>query len=114
MFEIGFSEILLVAFLALLVLGPEKLPKVAAQLGRWTGRARNMARQLRMQLEQEVSYEELMKDKQRAEAELASARAAMEQPLDAPLNTSAEPASPAPSLQHGAGAPDKSGTGAAS
>jgi len=47
MFEIGFSEILVIALLALLVLGPEKLPKVAAQLGRWTGRARAMARNLR-------------------------------------------------------------------
>lgn len=73
MFEIGFSEILVIALLALLVLGPEKLPKVAAQLGRWTGRARAMARNLRTQLEQEVSYEELVREKEKAEAALRAA-----------------------------------------
>jgi sec-independent protein translocase protein TatB len=73
MFEIGFSEILVIALLALLVLGPEKLPKVAAQLGRWTGRARAMARNLRTQLEQEVSYEELLREKEKAEAALRAA-----------------------------------------
>jgi len=54
-FEIGFSELLLIAVLGLVVLGPERLPKVAAQIGRWMGRARSMARQFREQLEEEVS-----------------------------------------------------------
>lgn len=58
MFEVGFTEILLILGLALLVLGPEKLPKLAAQLGRWTGRAKSMARQLRAQLDQEVNFQE--------------------------------------------------------
>jgi Sec-independent protein translocase protein TatA len=42
----------------LLVLGPERLPKVASQVGRWVGRARRMAEQLRRQLEREVSRSE--------------------------------------------------------
>ena len=58
MFEVGFTEIVLILGLALLVLGPEKLPKLAAQVGRWTGRARSMARQLRVQLDQEVNFQE--------------------------------------------------------
>jgi sec-independent protein translocase protein TatB len=57
MFEVGFSEMLLIAVLALVVLGPEKLPRVAAQVGRWVGRARAMARQFREQLEEEASLE---------------------------------------------------------
>jgi len=56
-FEIGFSELLLIAVLGLVVLGPERLPKVAAQIGRWMGRARSMARQFREQLEEEVSVD---------------------------------------------------------
>ena len=79
MFEVGFQEIILIALLALIVLGPEKLPKLAAQLGRWTGRARSMARNLRQQLEQEVSYDELLKQKQAAEDALRKANAA---PMD--------------------------------
>ena len=61
MLDIGFSEILLIFALALVVLGPEKLPKVAAQVGRWIGRARGMARQFREQLEEEVNLEEARK-----------------------------------------------------
>jgi sec-independent protein translocase protein TatB len=61
MLDVGFSEILLTSAIALIVLGPEKLPKVARQVGKWVGRARAMARQLTEQLEREVSAEELMK-----------------------------------------------------
>jgi sec-independent protein translocase protein TatB len=63
MFEVGFSEIVLILGLALLVLGPEKLPGLAEKVGRWTGRARAMARQLRTQLEQEVSIDEMTKSR---------------------------------------------------
>ena len=55
MFEVGFTEIILILGIALLVLGPEKLPKLANQVGRWAGRARAMARQLREQLDEEVT-----------------------------------------------------------
>jgi sec-independent protein translocase protein TatB len=57
MFEVGFTEIILIFGIALLVLGPARLPKLAADLGRWAGRARAMARQLRSQLEQEVQLD---------------------------------------------------------
>jgi sec-independent protein translocase protein TatB len=54
MFGIDFSEILVIFAIALVVLGPEKLPKLAQTVGRWIGRARAMARQFREQLEQEA------------------------------------------------------------
>jgi sec-independent protein translocase protein TatB len=54
MFDIGFSEILLIFGLTLVVLGPDKLPQVARTIGRWAGRARAMARQFRDQLEAET------------------------------------------------------------
>ncbi|MBB6093080.1 Tat protein translocase TatB subunit [Povalibacter uvarum] len=63
MFEVGFTEIVLILGLALLVLGPEKLPGLAQKVGRWTGRARAMARQLRTQLEQEVTLDELSRSR---------------------------------------------------
>jgi Tat protein translocase TatB subunit len=62
MLDFGFSEILLTSAIALVVLGPERLPKVARQVGNWMGRARVMARQLSEQLEREVSAEELLKE----------------------------------------------------
>lgn len=58
MFEVGFSEILVISIMALVVLGPTKLPRLAAQVGRWMGRARAMAQQFRQQLEDEVSFED--------------------------------------------------------
>ncbi len=63
MFEVGFTEIVLIMGLALLVLGPETLPGLAEKVGRWTGRARARARQLRTQLEQEVTLDEMTKSR---------------------------------------------------
>jgi Tat protein translocase TatB subunit len=54
MFGIDFSEILVIFAIALVVLGPEKLPRLARTVGKWIGRARAMARQFREQLEQEA------------------------------------------------------------
>jgi sec-independent protein translocase protein TatB len=61
MFDIGFSEVLLIFVIALIVLGPEKLPRAASQVGRWIGRARAMARQFKEQLEEEVNLENVRK-----------------------------------------------------
>jgi sec-independent protein translocase protein TatB len=57
MFDIGFSEILVIFVLALIVLGPEKLPRVVREVGRWVGRARAMARQFQDQLAEEVEVD---------------------------------------------------------
>ena len=54
MFDIGFWELVILFGLGLMVLGPERMPKVAAQLGRWAGQARNMARQLTRQMREEI------------------------------------------------------------
>ena len=66
MFDIGFWELVLIFALGLLVLGPEKLPKVAAQIGNWAGQARRMARILTTQLREEIE-----KEAQRLEPEAA-------------------------------------------
>jgi len=61
MFEVGFSELLLIFIIALVVLGPAKLPKLVSQVGRWAGKAKAMARQFREQLENEINLDELAK-----------------------------------------------------
>jgi Tat protein translocase TatB subunit len=58
MFEIGFWELALLFGLGLVVLGPEKLPKVADQLGRYAGQARRMARTFTDQIRDEIEAEE--------------------------------------------------------
>jgi len=45
MFDLGWSEMLVILVVALIVIGPKDLPKVARQIGRWTGKARAMARE---------------------------------------------------------------------
>jgi len=54
---IGGSEFLLLCVIGLLILGPERLPRVARQLGSWIGKARQMTRALQRQLEEEVDLE---------------------------------------------------------
>jgi sec-independent protein translocase protein TatB len=67
MFEVGFSEMVLIALVALLVLGPNKLPKLARDVGRWVGRARQMVRQMQDQLDHEARVTEwAMDDGERA------------------------------------------------
>ncbi len=62
MFEIGFSELLLCFIVALIVLGPQKLPVVARTLGRWTGRAKMYVRNLTAELERETSGSSIARD----------------------------------------------------
>ena len=59
MFDIGFLELVVVAVVALLVLGPERLPKAAVQAGRWMGRARRMVSQFSSEMERQIELEEL-------------------------------------------------------
>ena len=54
---IGGSEFILLCIIGLLILGPERLPRVARQLGIWVGTARQMTRSLQRQLEEELDAE---------------------------------------------------------
>ncbi|MCC7257661.1 MAG: twin-arginine translocase subunit TatB [Gammaproteobacteria bacterium] len=55
MFDVGFWELAVIFVVGLLILGPERLPQVARQLGQWAGRARQMARMLTTQLQDEMN-----------------------------------------------------------
>lgn len=54
---VGGSEFILLCLIGLLILGPERLPRVARQLGSWLGKARQMTRSLQRQLEDELDVE---------------------------------------------------------
>lgn len=58
-FDVGFSELFLLAVLGLLILGPERLPAVARTLGGWVRRGRKMAAEFQRELEREVDLQEL-------------------------------------------------------
>lgn len=61
MFDIGFSELFLIAVVALVVLGPERLPKAARFAGLWVRRARAQWYSVRSELERELATEELQR-----------------------------------------------------
>jgi sec-independent protein translocase protein TatB len=54
-FGIGGQELILLMLIGLIVLGPERLPRVANQLGSWLGQARRMTRVMKRQLEEELN-----------------------------------------------------------
>ena len=54
MFGIGGQELVLLMLIGLIVLGPERLPRVANQMGSWLGQARRMTRVMKRQLEEEL------------------------------------------------------------
>lgn len=61
MFDVGFSELLLVALVALIVLGPERLPRAARFLGLWVRRARAQWHSVKAELERDLAAEELQR-----------------------------------------------------
>lgn len=73
MFDIGFSELFLIAVVALLVLGPERLPKAARFAGLWMRRARAQWYTVKSELEHELAAEELKRSLRETQDELRNA-----------------------------------------
>lgn len=73
MFDVGFSELILLGIVALIVLGPEKLPHAARMAGAWIGKIRRTVIDIQAEIEKEVSAAEL---KQRMNDEIARLKAA--------------------------------------
>ena len=61
MFDIGFWELTMIAVIALLVIGPDKLPDVARTAGKWVGRARRFVGDVKTDIDRELKQEELRK-----------------------------------------------------
>jgi sec-independent protein translocase protein TatB len=60
-FDISFAELMMIAVVALLVIGPDKLPKVARTMGAYTGRLQRYVAQIKEEVNREVRFEELQK-----------------------------------------------------
>lgn len=59
MFDIGALELILIGIVALLVVGPERLPKLARTAGLWAGRARRAFMSVKDEIDREIKAEEL-------------------------------------------------------
>jgi len=67
MFDVGFFELLMIAVVALLVVGPERLPKLARTAGMWLGRGRRFLNSVKQDIDREMKADELRQilDKQK-------------------------------------------------
>jgi sec-independent protein translocase protein TatB len=61
MFDIGFSEIVLIMVIALIVVGPERLPRLARSTGLWIGKIRGFVASVKAEIDHELAAEELRK-----------------------------------------------------
>ncbi len=79
MFDFSFSELVVIMVVALIVIGPERLPKVARTMGLLWGRAQRYINGVRADIERDMQMEELKQLKQKVEQEAAAAMQAASQ-----------------------------------
>ena len=99
MFDVGFSELMLIAVVALLVLGPERLPRVARTAGHLLGRLQRYVNDVKVDINREMQLDELRKMQQQIESSARDFKTSVNQELAAvetDLNQSIESAIPAP------------------
>ncbi len=100
MFDFGFGELLLFAVIALVVLGPEKLPHATRMAGAWLGRIRRTLADIQADIEKEVSLQEL-RDRLQRDLDIAQTAEAQQllraqiDTLNQTLNKPLAPPSPA-------------------
>ena len=68
--DIGFSELLIVVFIAIVVLGPEKLPEAMVKLGRFVGKIRRMWDDATRDIKKEIELEEMKEEMQKYKKQL--------------------------------------------
>ncbi len=79
MFGISFSELFIITIVALMVIGPEKLPKVARTIGALTGRVQRYVGQVKEEVSRELRFEELQKLQQEIKQSVDLAQSNMQQ-----------------------------------
>lgn len=90
MFDIGFSEILIIAVVAILVVGPKEFPALVRGIGRWMGKARAVAGEVRSEFQRELAKTEELTRRIERESEIAELHQVVDEtkasiPLNAPL-----------------------------
>ncbi|WP_455380026.1 Sec-independent protein translocase protein TatB [Acidihalobacter prosperus] len=82
MFDSGFSELLLIMIVALVVVGPERLPALMRKVGYWVGRFRRYANTVKAEIERELNADELRSMLSRQEDEIRELRDMLEDTRD--------------------------------
>jgi sec-independent protein translocase protein TatB len=82
MFDIGFSELIMIGLVSLLVIGPERLPKVARLAGFWIGKTRSMLASVKAEIKEELHAEEV-RQPLKEQADLQEFHAAINETVDA-------------------------------
>jgi len=106
MFDIGFSELLVIGVVALIVIGPERLPRVARTIGHLMGRMQRYVADVKADIDREVELEELRKMRDSVQqaatniessvqSELNKTETELNQAIDPTLSAAVSPAPPA-------------------
>jgi sec-independent protein translocase protein TatB len=82
-FDISFSELMVISVVALLVIGPEKLPKVARTVGAFAGRMQRFVAQVKEEVSRETRFEELQKLQQEVKDGMSQAESGLRAEIDA-------------------------------
>ena len=92
MFDIGFSELLIIGIVALVVIGPEKLPKVARTLGHLLGRAQRYVNDVKADINREMQLDELKRLQSQVVDSARSMESSVRQEIDEARNALTSPA----------------------
>lgn len=93
MFDVGFWELVMIGVIALVVVGPERLPRMARVAGLWLGRARRVLGSVKQEIDRELKADEL-KEILRKQAESNPLQRIIEEPTRPSARPAAQPASP--------------------
>ena len=104
MFDIGFSELMVIGLVALIVIGPERLPRVARTIGHLVGRLQRYVSDVKSDINREIELDELRKMRDSVQESASSIESSVqaelsktESELHSAATTAAEPAPPAQS-----------------
>jgi sec-independent protein translocase protein TatB len=99
MFDIGFSELMVIGLVALIVIGPERLPRVARTVGLLAGRLQRYVADVKADISREVELDELRKMKDSMQQAAAGIENSVQSELnrtESELNAAVNPAAPEP------------------
>ena len=127
MFDVGFSEIVVIAVVALIVIGPERLPKAARTLGHLFGRLQRYVNDVKADINREIELDELRKMRESMQQAASSFQSTVNEEMSkasaevskvegelnaaaASLDKPAEPVKPASAVEASKVEPGKAGT----